>query len=147
MNNILNKVKSFYADYAQADLRGLAELYDDNVVFIDPVLRVSGLLPLWQYMQHGRQGLLSCRFDFLGSGITQNSALSIEWRMSLRHERLAGGREIQVDGISVLEFSTDGLINVQRDYYDLGALFYENVPLIGRLIRCIKSTIQKRCGV
>ena len=46
---------------------------------------------------------------------------------------------IRVEGLSVVYF--DELITQQKDFFDLGALVYENIPFFGRLIRKVKDQI------
>lgn len=58
--------------------------------------------------------------------------------MHLRHKRIKRGREIMVDGISHLRVR-DGKVCFHRDYFDAGQLLYENLPLVGRIIRFIKG--------
>ena len=48
--------------------------------------------------------------------------------------------EIILPGVSYLTFE-DGKIREQRDYYDLGAMLYEHVPLVGYVIDKIKQRL------
>jgi hypothetical protein len=58
--------------------------------------------------------------------------------MYLRHKRINGRREIQVEGISHLYIDC-GKVNYHRDYFDAGQMLYENLPLLGGIIRKIKE--------
>ena len=60
--------------------------------------------------------------------------------MRLRHKTLAPKRDILLNGVSVLHYRQD-LIHYQRDYYDLGAMVYEQIPILGAVIRKIKGQI------
>jgi limonene-1,2-epoxide hydrolase len=50
------------------------------------------------------------------------------------------GKPIAVDGITMLKIADDRVV-YHRDYYDLGQMVYENIPLIGRLIKKIKRAL------
>ncbi|MBW6508769.1 MAG: hypothetical protein K0A94_04400, partial [Desulfuromonadales bacterium] len=60
------------------------------------------------------------------------------WVMHLRHPRLNRGAEVEVPGISYLHIAADGRVDEHRDYFDLGALLYERLPLLGPLVRAVK---------
>jgi hypothetical protein len=58
--------------------------------------------------------------------------------MTFASPRLNGGRDVEVDGSSVLAICEDR-ITYQRDYYDLGAMVYEQLPVLGAVIRHIRG--------
>lgn len=57
--------------------------------------------------------------------------------MHLRLKRFR--RPIVVVGCSHLRFHS--LVAHQRDYFDAGALIYENIPLLGAIVRRIKGLV------
>ena len=58
--------------------------------------------------------------------------------MSYSHKRLNSAQPIQVQGHSLLKMADDKVI-YHRDYVDLGAMLYEHIPLLGKVIRTIKA--------
>jgi hypothetical protein len=81
--------------------------------------------------------LLSCRFEF-GLPVVDKQQVALPWIMYLRHKRLNKGVLVTVDGLSLLRI--DGQrIGYHRDYFDAGQLLYENVPVLGRMIRWIRG--------
>ena len=58
--------------------------------------------------------------------------------MSFSNPRLNGGEIIHVDGSSVLSIRDD-LVEYQRDYYDMGAMVYEQLPILGSVVRYIRG--------
>jgi hypothetical protein len=64
------------------------------------------------------------------------------WTMLLRHKAIKHGQLIRVEGSSYLKHR-NGKVYYHRDYFDLGALVYENVPLIGSLIKLIKNRMSQ----
>ena len=133
----IEKLKSFYAEYSKADLSALDEIYAETVFFKDPVHKIEGLEALRNYFEHGRKGLISCRFDFQPAAV-MDANVTLEWSMHFNHSRLKGG-ELRVDGCSVLSFCPSRqLVLRHTDYFDLGAMLYENIPVLGGLVRRVK---------
>ena len=64
------------------------------------------------------------------------------WTMTLTAEGLNGGEPVSVIGISHLTFDekTD-LVIYHRDYFDMGAFIYEQVPVLGSIVRMIKRKL------
>ena len=60
----------------------------------------------------------------------------LRWVMSYRHPRLAGGKVIRVSGCSHLLWRDK--VYRHRDYFDAGALLYEHLPVLGRVIAWLK---------
>ncbi|MCT7655735.1 hypothetical protein MBH78_16005 [Oceanimonas sp. NS1] len=53
--------------------------------------------------------------------------------------RLNGGRPVTVPGVSHLCFADS--IYYHRDFFDLGAMLYEQLPLLGKGIRALKRRL------
>lgn len=139
MSRELDRVCDFYADFNQAGLWQLSELYAEGCLFRDPVHAVKGLESLIQYFDRMAASLNFCRFEF-HSRIEQEDRAFLSWTMHFSHPRLANGTPLALDGVSELRFA-NGKVQFHRDYYDLGAMLYEHLPLLGKLIKFIKSKI------
>lgn len=46
-----------------------------------------------------------------------------------------------VEGATRLEFDETGKVCLHRDYFDLGAMLYEQLPLLGAVVRTIKGRL------
>ena len=57
--------------------------------------------------------------------------------MNYAHPKLAGGKDIVVDGATDLMFEEK--IIYHRDYIDMGQMLYEQIPVLGSIIRYIKK--------
>ncbi|OED36077.1 hypothetical protein AB833_28625 [Chromatiales bacterium (ex Bugula neritina AB1)] len=132
--------KSLYRDATILTPDALAAVYSNEVVFVDPLHRMEGLDELGQYVDRMYKNVISCGFVYLDEIVVENRA-SIKWDMKLRHKRLAGGREIVVRGATLVQF--DDRIWLHEDYFDVGALLYENVPVLGQCVRFLKNRLGK----
>lgn len=117
----------------------LPTVYSQTIEFIDPVKNLKGLPEVSRYFSEMYQGVEHCHFT-AREQISDQHQYALEWTMDFRHKTLAKGRNIQVDGISHLRFQ-DQQVYYHRDYYDLGALIYEQVPLLGIFIRKIRHAL------
>lgn len=141
MNTALQKFCDFYqSDFAQADLGALAAIYSEDVVFCDPAHSIEGLDALTGYFAKLAKELLSCTFDIEHVAELDGEAFVI-WTMTFRHASLKHGKEISVPGASHLR-CTDK-ISYHRDYFDLGAMLYEQLPVLGHAIKLIKHRLGK----
>ena len=138
MNAIFDQFLDLYRSFSLDSLGQIGEVYAEQIVFQDPLVRVEGREALQGYFKHGMQGLQYCRFEF-GRQVRDAEHASVEWTMHFQHRRIHAGKTCQLDGITLIQFGVDGKIIFHRDYYDMGQLIYERVPLIGRVIGWIKN--------
>src|SRR5690554_30490 len=121
----------------KGNLHKLPAVYSEDIQFQDPLGAVEGLDALTHYFAWAYSNVISCQFVF-EDAVVQDSSATIPWVMLLRHKRIRGGREIQVAGISHVAVKC-GKICYHRDYFDAGQLLYENLPVIGRVVRWVKG--------
>lgn len=112
------------------------ECYSTGVRFRDPLVEKHGKEALAAYLRDAYTNVTRCRFDY-GQPLISGDSATLTWTMTLEHRRLARGRPIHVEGITLLQGDESG-IHYHRDYYDAGQLIYENVPLLGSIIRRIR---------
>lgn len=130
-----------YGSLNSSNLELLDEIYAENIVFIDPAHTIRGLDRLRAYFAAMYANLDDVAITFTHHQRTGDIAY-VEWRMIIRHPRLNRGREVVFDGVSRLEFDAAGKVHRHRDYFDLGAMLYENLPVLGWAVK----TIKKRLG-
>ncbi|GGE73145.1 transcriptional regulator [Streptosporangium jomthongense] len=134
---VLEEFRVLFNQLDKGNLGKLPTVYSGDIRFIDPLGSVEGIDALNHYFAGAYANVISCRFEFDDS-VVQGRFATIPWLMHLRHKRIRGGREIQVAGISHLEIEA-GKICYHRDYFDAGQLLYENLPVIGGVIRWVKG--------
>jgi len=131
---LIARFKSCFKILPEADLSLLREMYTDDVVFKDPVHEIRGLVGLEDYFATMISDLTDCRFEYLDEVVGERSAY-IKWVMHYRHPRL-GNRLVSVRGVSHLRFGDK--IEFHEDVYDMGAMLYEQVPLLGNVTRWLR---------
>ncbi len=137
LNNFINGYQKLSVD----NLELLDNIYHKNITFIDPIHNVEGFDNLYQYFVNLYQNLTACDF-VIEQVITDDCCAAIYWKMTYQHTKLNKGKAITVFGNSHIKGFEDKVI-YHRDYLDLGAMLYEQLPIIGRLIRWLKLQAAK----
>lgn len=140
MNEPLARFIGLYQQLDKQQLHRLPEVYAEQVVFTDPAHRIEGLAALGDYFAALYQRLAYCRF-VITSQQQQGLQAWLGWTMTFSHPRLRGGEPVTVEGATHLEFDEAGKVCQHRDYFDLGAMLYEQLPLLGPVVRAIKGRL------
>lgn len=131
--------EAFYRDFGKADLTALADIYHPLVVFQDPVHAVDGIAALRGYFESSRANLRHCSFDFNHRAIQDDTGF-FQWRMDYAHPRIQRGKTQCLRGCTLIRARRNKIV-YHEDFYDLGAMLYEHVPVLGWAIRKIKLRI------
>jgi len=132
----VEKFKAYFTLMKLGDNSGLDEIYADDVTFIDPIHKISGLENLKSYFKKLDSNLIEGSFQFTDE-ISSDNKVYLQWEMTVKLNQPK--KIIKTSGISVL--IVDQKIIQQRDYFDAGELFYENIPVLGSIIRFLKKKI------
>lgn len=114
----------------------LAELYGADVVFEDPLHRIVGLDALAAYFARLNARIESAEFVFEDQ-IAGDGEAALTWTMTVRTKRPR--QTIVVPGVSVIRFAER--ITHQRDDFDVGAMLYERLPILGWMLRRFKKMV------
>lgn len=136
---VLTQFEKFYTSLSSDNLKQLADLYTEDVTFVDPVTQHQGLPALVAYFENLLENCQSCTFDIFDKH-TDSEQATVTWQLNFTHPKLRAGRLIHVTGISIMKFR-DGKISHQQDFYDLGAMLYEHVPVLGGMIRALRKRL------
>lgn len=130
-----------YGTFDENTWAKLASLYHQDAHFVDPVHDIRGHGAIEGYFKEMCESVQHCEFQLNAPVITEQKVV-VSWQMIYRHKVLNSGNDIAVDGISTLTLS-NGLIVEHRDYYDLGQMLYERIPVLGALIRMLRRRLAK----
>ena len=138
----VERFKSFYRDLIHAEWAELDAIYAEHVSFKDPVHSINGRDALHRYLQSLCRGLSSCRFVYLDQVVTPGKAY-IKWDMHFQHPNVQANAALTLRGTSQILFSDDR-IHYHEDFYDMGALLYERLPLLGAVIRWLRRRLAEK---
>jgi hypothetical protein len=138
--NILNidDFKQFYKVFNSATPLQLPRFYHPSVTFKDPLHELKGIAALTQYFTNLCVADTQYRFDFINEVITHNQAF-FQWQMHYSHPRLANGEPLLLDGGTLIKF--DSLITSHEDFYDMGAMIYQHIPVLGWAVKKINARL------
>jgi ketosteroid isomerase-like protein len=136
----IRKFESFYTDLASMKIEQLANVYSQDVVFIDPIAAHEGIAAVENYFSKLLHNAKYCTFTIHEIQETTTDNHVVTWQMVFTSSRMNKGKPIAVDGITILKIADDRVV-YHRDYYDLGQMVYENIPFIGRIIKKIKKAL------
>ena len=138
MRSVVNKFCDYYQDLNLEKLSQLDELYNGDAVFIDPLHSIKGLVEITHYFEQMIINVTDCRFQIVDVLETDGQAF-ITWIMSYSHPKLNQGNTIELAGSSHLKFNAH--IIYHRDYYDVGQMLYEHIPVLKYFIAKIKQRL------
>lgn len=135
----LNKLVAFYQSLDSVDLHRLVDIYHSDICLVDPVAEHHSLHVVETYFASLLKNLHYCRFEVNECHLFNDSGLLI-WQMIYAHPALQRGKEQRLAGSSHLRLLGDKII-FQRDYYDMGAMLYEKIPVLGAAFRQLKKRL------
>ncbi len=138
--SVVARIMEFYRDFSKDSLSDIDEVYMQDVEFVDPVHALRGSLALKSYLRRMAENMLHYEMEYLEVIESEDSA-HLSWEMTFVHKRLNKGRPVKVKGMSLIKLTSK--VYYHEDCYDLGALVYENVPVLGRFIRMLKLRMRQ----
>jgi hypothetical protein len=141
--DLVERFKINYTSFDTGTIAQLGQLYDPAVIFIDPLHRLEGWPALECYFTASAVNLDFCRFDFIDTVLNDQGAF-FKWKMHYAHKKIARGRPLSLVGATQIKFAAR--ITHHEDFYDLGAMVYEHVPLLGLGIRTLKNFMMRAGG-
>lgn len=141
MNTALRRFSEGFATLNASNLERLGSLYAEDVHFTDPLHDIHGLTALRSYFENLYANVEGLSFDFHSCDLVRADQGYLRWTLHFCHPRLKGGVRISVEGCTWLTWDGSGKILRHRDFFDAGALLYEHVPLLGRVLRWLKGRL------
>lgn len=135
------RVKSFFDKLDRNNMQLVDEFYHEQVEFIDPVGPIKGSAKIKEYYEGMYKNVEELKFEFSNFIEADNQVVAV-WKMTLKTDKLNGGKSYSVDGNSVVRFDESGKAIYHRDYFDLGDFVYERVPVLGYFIRKVKENLK-----
>ncbi len=135
--DVLSRFVETYQALNKTNLHLLDDIYTTDITFSDPLHTVTGLTELHAYFAALYENVNAIHFTIHESYITENKGF-LYWEMNYAHPKFNQGKSITVSGHSALTFSGDK-VSHHRDYFDVGEMMYQHLPLIGKVIRFINN--------
>ena len=116
----------------------IEQIYDEDIEFIDCFHHIKGMANFNRYCGSIYENFAHCQFEFHDEFIKPDCAM-LTWTMEYIHPKLNKGEMIYVKGSSHILFHDK--IYRHQDYVDAGAMLYEHVPVLKRIIQFLKNRL------
>ncbi|HYX31699.1 MAG TPA: nuclear transport factor 2 family protein [Oligoflexus sp.] len=113
------------------------QFYREDIQFRDPLVALQGREQLIHHYEKMYEGAEDVQFAF-GEHLQEGDSHMLAWTMRVTADKLNEGKPFNVDGVSHIKYA-DGMVYYHRDYFDLSAMFYEKLPIIGGLVGWLKN--------
>lgn len=136
MSGAVDRLAKWYAELSPASIERIGDLYAPHATFQDPFNRVEGVERIAAIFRDMFESVESPRFvilDILESGPA--AVLTWDFHFSWR------GKPFDVHGATLVRFGEDGRVVVHRDYWDAAGELYQKLPLVGPLMRWLRSRL------
>lgn len=134
----IDRFKRLYQPFNESSLAQLDQVYSQDVVFKDPVHELAGIKALYQYFRGFCSSDVHCEFEFINQVVDSHQAF-FQWRMHYSHPRIKGGLPLTLNGASMIQFNER--ITHHEDFYDMGAMIYQHLPLLGFVVKKINARL------
>jgi hypothetical protein len=139
LQNGFPDTQQFFNSINKDSMDLVEQFYDPSALLIDPVGQHKGVQGIKSYYTSVYENVKTIRFNFK-SAVQSGNTQILFWTMTYTHPDLNGGSEIYVEGSSHIEFSPQSKKAIyHRDYFDMGQMVYEQIPVISWIIKKIKS--------
>jgi len=139
--NRIEFTKKFFNYLNPATMNLVDDFYHPDSILLDPIGRQVGRKEVKDYYASIYGPVTSIVFEF-GETIEQGDRMSLPWTMHFKSKKLKRNKLISVEGISMIRFDKEtGQAIHHQDYYDVGAMVHEHIPVIGGLFRWVKKKL------
>jgi steroid Delta-isomerase len=138
MDARVEKLVAYWQNLAPQDVERLGDLYADDATFQDPFNIVQGHAAIAHIFRDMFVRLHAPRF-VVTEVIAQDDRALLVWDFTFRIKSLKPNFTRKIHGTSLIRFAPDGRVQSHRDYWDAAGELYEQLPIVGSLLRALKS--------
>ncbi len=134
----VDAIVRYFETITPESLRDMAFVYAEDAYFKDPFNEVKRLEDIRAIFERMFEALAEPRFAVVNR-VVDGDQVMLEWDFTFRVRRWKPEIVQLVHGVSHLRLAPDGRIAYHRDYWDTAEELYEKLPLIGGLMRFLRS--------
>ena len=134
----IEDVVRYFETITPDSLAEIGRVYAGDAFFKDPFNEVNRLEDIRAIFERMFEALIEPRFEVVNR-IVDGEQVMLEWDFTFRIRRWKPEIVRTVRGVSHLRLAPDGRIAYHRDYWDTAEELYSKLPLIGALMRFLRS--------
>ena len=135
----LDAIVSWFEALSPGNVADTPRYYAPEALFRDPFNEVRGTASIERIYRHMFEQVEDPRFTVTHRWQSEAGAILLS---ELRCRAKRGGTEFRIRCATHLEFDAQGRITLHRDYWDPAEDLYEKVPVLGSLMRFIRSRLR-----
>lgn len=135
----INAYVSYFENLTPSSLDALDKVFVENARFKDPFNDVNGIVAIKKIFQHMYATTQDSRFVVNDHAVSDN-VLYLHWDYSFKTK---SGKPWLIKGMSRVVFENDKAVE-HVDYWDPAEGVYEKLPVLGGLMRFLKSKLSAR---
>ena len=137
----LSRLVNYWQTLTPATVAAIATIYTTDAYFRDPFNDVTGIDKIRHIFADMFVRLDEPKFNIVETIEESHGALLV-WDFTFRLKTLKPQLTRRIHGTSHIRFAADGRVEYHRDYWDAAGELYEQLPVVGSLMRWLK----KRAG-
>lgn len=137
----LVRLVDYWQTLTPASVNELPTLYAADAYFRDPFNDITGVEKIQHIFADMFVRLDAPKFEIIET-IEESHGAFLIWDFTFRIKALRPKQNRHIHGTSHIRFAPNGLVQYHRDYWDAAGELYEQLPLVGILMRFLK----KRAG-
>jgi limonene-1,2-epoxide hydrolase len=137
----VDRFETFIADLSTATIKArIRDVYAPTLYFNDTLKTIRGVDALETYFLSSDEGMSAYGLK-VEQTISTPEGVFVRWRMDVTFRRFHKGEVQSSIGVSHIRFDKDGRVVYHQDYWDSGTNLYEKIPVLGGMIRWVKSRL------
>lgn len=136
MSTRFSDIAHWFETLTPESLERVGEMYAQDALFIDPFNQLEGLTSVRAVYQHMFDTLKQPRF-VVTTSVERECDGFMTWDFLFE----CRGQAQQISGCTQFKLNDQGLIVLHRDYWDAAQQVYEKIPLLGSVMRMIRSKL------
>lgn len=134
----LERLVAFFESLTPDSARHIGAFYAEDAYFKDPFNEVRGIAGITRVFEHMFVQVHEPRFKVTERFRAESGAF-LAWDFTFRSK--PGAELITVRGASHLRFDEWGKVAYHCDYWDVAGELYEQVPILGALLRMLRRRL------
>ena len=137
MEEAVTRVVAFFEQLAPTNVADLGRIYAPDARFKDPFNEVRGVVAIRQVFAHMFETLDEPRF-IVSLRLGQHAQALLVWQFHFRLRRWSPEVAQCIHGATLVQFDSDGRVELHRDYWDTAEELYQKLPVLGLFVRWLR---------
>lgn len=142
-----DNVQRYFSGMTSASVREqTAAVYAPEAYLNDTLVGIDGADRIQAYFGHTIEKASLLNVEFLERAPV-GTDWYVRWRMTAAVDGINGGQPVVTYGVTQFRFAADGRVLVHKDFWDAGSGLYEQVPVLGRVVRRVRAAVEAGAAV